>query len=52
MNWPIAFTYFWMVATWVFGIAVANGFWLTFAAVFFPPLAWVLAGKWLIERFM
>ncbi len=50
MNWPVAFTYLWMVAAWVFGIAVAKGFWMTFAAVILPPLAWILLAEELLRR--
>lgn len=33
-----------------FGIALAKGFWITVIAAFFPPFAWVLVAKWIIER--
>jgi len=35
-----------MVLFWIFGIAVAKGFWLTLGAVFLPPMAWVLLAQW------
>jgi len=31
-----------LVVAWVFGIAVAKGFWMTLASFCFPPVAWVL----------
>ena len=37
-----------MVVAWIFGIAVANGFWLTLGAVCLPPMAWVLLAQWLL----
>lgn len=54
MNWPTAFvtlvTYFSAIGGWVFGIAVAKGFWMTAGAVLLPPMAWVLAAEWLLKR--
>ena len=51
MNWPEAFTYLWMILLWVFGIAAAKGFWITLGAVLLPPMAWVIAAQWALERF-
>lgn len=31
-----------MVVSWVFGIAVAKGFWMTVACAFMPLVAWVV----------
>lgn len=30
------------VASWIAGVVIANGFWSTTIAVFFPPWAWYL----------
>jgi len=34
------------VIAWIFGIAVAKGFWMTLGAVCLPPMAWVLLAQW------
>lgn len=34
--------------SWIAGIVLAKGFWLTMAAIFFPPYAWYLV----VERGM
>lgn len=36
------------VTAWIFGIAVAKGFWLTLGAVLLPPMAWVLLAQMLL----
>lgn len=36
------------VASWVCGIAVAKGFWVTLACVCLPPVAWVFLAQHLI----
>jgi len=48
MNWPSAFTWFWMIILWVMGIAISKGFWMTLFSLF-PPVAWVISMKWIIE---
>jgi hypothetical protein len=54
MNWPTAFVTLFCYSTaiggWVFGIAVAKGFWMTAGAVCIPPMAWVLVAQWVLER--
>ena len=52
MNWPTAFTYFWMVATWVLGIAIAikHGVMWAVLAVVLPPAAWIFLAQWVLER--
>ena len=37
-----------IVIPWLVGLVLAKGFWLTTAAIFFPPYAWYLV----IERAM
>jgi len=34
--------YIFASAAWIFGIILANGFWSTFFAVFFPPWSYYL----------
>ena len=46
MNIGEAIIYGVMVAAWIFGIAVAKGFWMTLGAVLIPPMAWVLLAQW------
>ena len=48
MNWPTTLLYLVMIISWVMGIAIAKGFWLTTGAIFIPPLAWVLLAQWII----
>ena len=36
---------------WIFGIAVAEGFWLTAISVICPPVGWVLFARWMMEIF-
>lgn len=45
-----AFTYFWMIITWVCGIAIAKGFWMTAACILVPPAAWVVVADYFIRR--
>ena len=54
LDWPTAFTYFWMVAAWVFGVAVAiktSTVMFAVLAGLVPPVAWIFAARWLIDRF-
>ena len=46
MNIGEAILYGVFVAAWIFGIAVAKGFWMTLGAVLIPPMAWVLLAQW------
>lgn len=39
--WNFAATMIWAPA-WLAGVVFASGFWLTSAAIFFPPYAWYL----------
>ena len=37
-----------VAALWIIGIVLANGFWSTAAAIFFPPWGWYLiAERWM-----
>lgn len=48
------FLYLMVVGWWVFGIAVAVKYYSVMwvlVAVTIPPAAWVMAAKWLLERF-
>lgn len=38
-----------VITAWVFGIAVAEGFWLTIGCVTFPPMAWVVLAQHLMR---
>jgi len=49
-NWPESTLALIAVSAWVFGIAVAKGFWMVACAIFLPPAAWVLAVRYIIER--
>ena len=55
VSWASAFTvlaiYSSFFGGWIFGIAVAKGFWVTLGAIFLPPMAWVLLAQWILERF-
>jgi hypothetical protein len=50
MNLAEALVYLCMVTTWVFGIAIAQGFWMVLVAVMFPPFAWVTLAQYVLER--
>lgn len=54
VSWPSAFLvlalYTSIIGGWIFGVAVAKGFWLTVGAIFLPPMAWVLFAQWILER--
>ena len=38
-----------LIAAWVFGVAVAEGF-VAFLSFIFPPLAWIQLAMWVIEK--
>jgi len=48
MNWAEATFSFVAITAWVFGIAVAKGWWIL-AAVLVPPVAWVLLAQRFLE---
>ena len=37
--------YVFMLATWIAGVVLARGFWLTTLAIFFPFYAWYLLAE-------
>jgi hypothetical protein len=39
-----------MLAAWVFGLALAPGFWDVVGATFFPPYAWGLLAQALLKH--
>ncbi|MNL72078.1 hypothetical protein D3C87_1973310 [compost metagenome] len=43
-----ALVYLAFVVSWVCGIAVAKGFWITVVCVVLPPVAWVLLAQHLM----
>lgn len=40
-----------LIAAWVSGIVIANGFWSTFFAVIIPFWAWYLVAEKLLQHF-
>jgi hypothetical protein len=41
-----------LIAAWVSGLVLANGFWSTLLALFIPMWAWYLVAERLIVRFL
>ncbi len=41
-----------LIAAWVSGLVLANGFWSTLLALFIPLWAWYLVAERLIVRFL
>jgi hypothetical protein len=41
--------YLLVVWTWVFGFALAKGFWSSLLAAFFPPWAWVIVAEFILQ---
>jgi hypothetical protein len=40
------------IPLWVFGIVLANGFWSTFFAIFFPLWAWYLSIEFFAIKYL
>lgn len=49
VNWPTMVLYVIMIGSWVSGIAVAKGFWMTLMSVFIPPASWVVLASHLLN---
>lgn len=50
MNWQETLIYLVMVISWVFGVAIAKGFWPVLIAVLFPPYGWVILAEYVLEK--
>jgi hypothetical protein len=40
-----------LIACWVFGVALAKGFWMTALCIFVPVVSWVVVAQWILEMF-
>ena len=49
---PSSWEFFVGVVCWVFGYALATGFWSSLLAAVFPPWAWVQCAEFVIERWL
>lgn len=51
MNWPTATIVLWFSTLWLMGIVFVQGFWLTLAAILFPPYGILCGVAWIMVRF-
>lgn len=50
VNAATAFLYLVLIASWVGGLAVVKGFWMTIVCFIVPPISWVVLAQFILDR--